>query len=71
MRNRKGTVDRSDRLIVALQKKGKKHANNWLLSKCGYVTCDLHRMPVTIEERANLQRSTPTREGTVRFMKQN
>lgn len=71
MRNSKEAIDRSDRLIIALQKKGKKHAGNWLLSKRGYVTCDPHRMPLTIEERTNLQRSTPTREGTVRFAKQN
>lgn len=48
---------------MVLQKKGKKHTGNWLLSKRGYVTCDPHRMPLTIEERTNLQRSTPTREG--------
>lgn len=68
-RNRKGPVGRPDRPIVALYERRENRAGNWLLSKRGHVTCDPHRMPLTMGERANLQGSYAytTRGGTVRF----
>lgn len=62
-------VGRPDRPIVALYERRENRAGNWLLSKRGHVTCDPHRMPLTMGERANLQGSYAytTRGGTVRF----
>ena len=55
--NRNGPVARPDRPIVALYERRENRAGNWLLSKRGHVTCDPHRMPLTMGERANLQGS--------------
>lgn len=68
-KNRKGPVGRPYRPIVALYERRENRAGNWLLSKRGHVTCDPHRMPLTMGERANLQGSYAytTRGGTVRF----